>query len=141
MCQQAGSDEYTVLNENRQTTLATRVRIAGTSQSRRRGLLDFEKLHDDAGLWITPCEAIHTFGMRMPVDVIFLDQEYRVTKLHYQLRPARIAVCLHAHSVLEVAVGATSRSATTVGDRLRFLRARHNPGEILRLAGHYPSGE
>jgi uncharacterized membrane protein (UPF0127 family) len=112
--------EYTVLNEDRGSIVAKRVRVAGTSGARREGLLKISNMDVEAGLWIAPCEAIHTFGMRMPLDVLFLDRELRVRKIRYGLKPGRIAVCLRADSVLELAAGAVSRSTTSLGDRLKF---------------------
>jgi uncharacterized membrane protein (UPF0127 family) len=58
--------------------------------------------------------------MKMPIDAIFLDHKLRVKKLHSELRPRRISVCISASSVLELQAGAISRSATQVGDRLTF---------------------
>lgn len=113
--------EYTVLNQDRGSTLAKRVRVAGTSRARRDGLLRISNLDIEAGLWIAPCEAIHTFGMRMPLDILFLDRKWRVRKIRYALKPGRIAVCLQADSVLELAAGAISRSATGLGDRLLMI--------------------
>ncbi len=94
--------------------------MAGTSGARRKGLLGVETLAEGAGLWIAPCEAIHTFGMKAPLGVVFLDKHFRVRKLVARLRPGRIAICLTASSVLELQCEAVARSGTLVGDRLRF---------------------
>jgi uncharacterized membrane protein (UPF0127 family) len=109
------------LNQDRGSILAKRVRVAGTSRARRNGLLRISDLDVEAGLWIAPCEAIHTFGMRIPLDILFLDREWRVRKIHYALQPRRIAVCLRARSVLELAAGALSGSSTGLGDRLLMI--------------------
>ena len=111
---------YTVRNRDRQSTLATQVTIAGTSRERRAGLKARAVLSSDAGLWIAPCEAIHTFGMRMAIDAVFLDQNFRVRKIRSSIAPRKIAFCIRAHSVLELAAGAASRSLTCTGDQLEF---------------------
>lgn len=113
---------YTVRNRDRQSTLATRVTIAGTSRERRIGLKGHAALPSDAGLWIAPCEAIHTFGMRMAIDAVFLDQNFRVRKIRSGIPPRRIAFSIRAHSVLELAAGATAKSLTRTGDQLEFER-------------------
>lgn len=112
--------EFVVVNINRRSTVAERVSIAGTSAARRKGLLGVEDLAPGVGLWLAPCEAIHTFGMKAPIDAIFLDHDYFVRKLRVCLPPKRIAVCLFAASVLELAAGTAARTGTAVGHRLRF---------------------
>jgi uncharacterized membrane protein (UPF0127 family) len=119
-CEGTTRREYVVVNINRGSTLAHRVCIAGSSSSRRKGLLGIERLPQGAGLWIAPCEAIHTFGMKMPIDAIFLDQDFQVRKLRSHLPPSRISLCLAAASVLELEAGTAARTCTAVGHRLRF---------------------
>ena len=117
---QAPPMTYSVFNKNRGRNIATRVSVAGTSQARRQGLLGEKLINLEAGLWIAPCEAIHTFGMKVIIDVIFLDRHGRVSKLVHNLKPRRIAICLKADSVLELASGNVAQSETRVGDQLQF---------------------
>lgn len=119
-CQNRTSREYVVVNINRGLPLAQRVRVASDSVTRRKGLLGIERLSNGAGLWIAPCEAIHTFGMKMPIDAIFLDRRLQVRKLRSCLPPGRISFCLSAASVLELAAGSAALTGTKVGDRLKF---------------------
>jgi uncharacterized protein len=113
-------DHFHVLNETRGTRVAANVVLAGTSASRRKGLLGKDAMSPESGLWITPCEAVHTFWMRFPIDVVFLNREKKVVKLVRGVKPWRIAVCLRAHSVLELESGAIDRARISHGDRLRF---------------------
>jgi uncharacterized protein len=119
-CSDINEGEYVVFNLDRGLTVAERVCVAGDSARRRTGLLGIESLPSGAGLWIAPCEAIHTFGMKMAIDAIFLDRKFHVKKLRTYLPPRRISLCLSADSVLEVAAGTVARSNTVVGDRLTF---------------------
>lgn len=112
--------EYTVINETRNCTVASRVRRALTSATRRKGLLGVTHLDENAGLWIVPCEAVHTLFMRIPIDVVFLDRSGRVKKIRPHLRAWRMSLCLSGRSVLELAAGAVERSGTHVGDSLIF---------------------
>jgi uncharacterized membrane protein (UPF0127 family) len=132
-CPTTAPREYVVINLDRNATLAERVSVAGTSAARRKGLLGIRALTNGAGLWISPCEAIHTFGMRMPIDAIFLDRHFQVRKLRTHLPPSRISLCITAASVLELEAGTALRTGTTVGDRLRFERCVGQ--EILGLQG------
>lgn len=119
-CSETTEREYVVFNVDRKLTVAERVRVAGNSAARRKGLLGIDSLPAGAGLWIAPCEAIHTFGMKMPIDAIFIDRKFRVRKLRPYLAPSRVSICISADSVLELAAGTVARTRTVLGDRLRF---------------------
>jgi uncharacterized membrane protein (UPF0127 family) len=109
-----------VRNETRNTILATAADVADTSAKRRVGLLKKEKLEPGEGLWITPCESVHTFFMRFAIDLVYLDRKKRVRKVRHAVPPWRISSCLAAHSVLELPAGAAAESGTQPGDRLVF---------------------
>ena len=102
----------------RKRTLATHIQSANNSAQRRRGLLDATELDPDAGLWINPCEAVHTFGMRISLDALFLDSQLRVRKISANLRPNRISFCLVASSVLELRAGSAAAWGTERGYQL-----------------------
>ncbi len=117
---ETASLEYTVLNVERGLSIATRVHIAGSSSARRQGLLGVGTLETGSGMWIAPCEAIHTFGMKIPIDAIFLDREFQIKKLVAQLAPRRISICARASSVLELQGGTIVQTGTKVGDHLKI---------------------
>jgi uncharacterized protein len=112
-------------NKTRQTFLATQMRLANTHLSRLRGLMAVSPhrfLHGQA-LWIMPCHGVHTWFMRFPVDVIYLDSENTVVHLEESLRPWRFApVRMDADSVIEVPAHTIFNSGTRLGDKfeLRF---------------------
>lgn len=88
------------------TTVAERAGVADTSSSRRRGLLGTDALPQGEGLLIVPCRQVHTFGMRYPIDAVFLDDEYRVLRVVRSLRPHRLGPLVwRARAVLELPAG------------------------------------
>ena len=105
-----------VINLTRETEIAGRVQLAGEGPHRRKGLLGRERLDRGEGLWIVPCEAVHTFWMRFPIDLIYLDRKHRVTKTRSNVGPWRLSACLRANSVIELAAGAVGESGTRPGD-------------------------
>ncbi|MGC8792016.1 MAG: DUF192 domain-containing protein [Bryobacteraceae bacterium] len=109
-----------IRNLTKGAVLAAQAEVADTSKKRRRGLLRRESLPEGEGLWITPCEAIHTIGMKFPIDVLFLSRTRKVLKIKERMPPGRVAVCLWAHSVLELPAGTVAATATAVGDQLEF---------------------
>ncbi len=111
---------YTVANETRNTTIGRDVLLANSSEERRAGLLKQDSLAEGCGLWIIPCEGIHTFFMRFAIDVIFLDKQNRVRKIRPALRPWRLSACITAKSVLELPAGTAQQTQTELGDQLVF---------------------
>ncbi len=111
---------YQLYNLDRAVTVLRLVRIAGRSQDRRKGLLGVTDLELESGLWICPCEAVHTFGMRIALDVLFLDRAYRVKKIAHRVQANRIAFCFSASSVVELGAGLVSSTGTRVNDQLEF---------------------
>ena len=109
-----------VRNQSRNTLLADRADIADTSAKRRTGLLKHASLEPGEGLWLAPCEAVHTIGMRFPIEVLLLKRKKKVLKIKNQMKRGRMSVCLRAHSVLELPSGAAAAAQTVAGDQLEF---------------------
>ena len=112
-----------VSNLTRKTVLATRTEVADQGAKRRRGLLGREQLQAGEGLWILPCEAVHTFGMQFPIDLVYLDRKNRVKKIRRDVPPCRLSACFSAHSVLELASGTINDTQTKCGDTIEFSAA------------------
>ena len=109
-----------IRNRDRGTILAESADVADTSAKRRTGLLKHSKLDPGQGLWIAPCESVHSFGMKFAIDVVYLDRKKKVRKIRKNMVPRRISACLTANSVLELPVGVIEASRTEPGDQLEF---------------------
>jgi uncharacterized membrane protein (UPF0127 family) len=109
-----------VANLTRGTVLATRLEVADSGPKRNKGLLGRKGLGDGEGLWITPCESVHTFFMQFPIDLVYLDRKNRIRKVCDSVPPWRISVCLSAHSILELPPGTIRNTRTEAGDTLEF---------------------
>ena len=110
----------TVRNITRDSLLGERVEIAGNNVKRSKGLLGRKELPPGEGMWIIPCEAVHTFFMQFPIDLIYLDRKLRVRKIRSNVKAWRISACLSAHSVLELPAGTIQETQTQRGDLLEF---------------------
>ena len=111
-----------VENVTRGVSLGDSVDVADTSSKRRTGLLKHSNLTSGQGLWIVPCEAVHTFGMKFPIDVAFLSRKRKILKVRKEMPRRRFAICIRAHSVLELPAGVLAASGTLAGDQLEFVR-------------------
>jgi uncharacterized membrane protein (UPF0127 family) len=112
-----------VLNVTRGTVLATRLEAARTGPARRKGLLGREGLLPGEGLWIVPCESVHTFFMRFPIDLVYLDRKNCIRKVRSAVGPWRASACLAAHSILELPAGTVRETRTERWDTVEIVPA------------------
>lgn len=66
-------------------------------------------------LWLSPCSAVHTFGMRFPIDVLFVDGRCTVIHVVHALEPMRAARCRGACATIELRAGLAAALAVSVG--------------------------
>jgi hypothetical protein len=71
-------------------------------RSRSLGLALLRRERAGSGLLIPRCRSAHTFGMRFPIDMLFLDDEGRVIELRRAVPPCRVRYCPGATAVLEL---------------------------------------
>ncbi len=109
-----------IRNSSKQVVLGDSITVADTAATRRAGLLQRQGLAQGEGLWIVPCEAIHTFGMPFPIDVMFINRDKRVTKIVPHMKRSRIAMSWRARSVIELPAGTAEKTRTEVGDKLEI---------------------
>lgn len=107
-------------NQTRGVVLGESIQVADSGATRRTGLLKHDRLDPGEGLWIVPCEAVHTFFMKFPIDLVYVDKRRKVRKVRNAVPPWRFSGCLVAHSVLELPAGTAERTGTQVGDELAF---------------------
>ncbi|AKU91824.1 DUF192 domain-containing protein [Vulgatibacter incomptus] len=117
-------DRFEAWNETRGTALALRARRASSVSSRLRGLLGEASFEPGDGLHIVPCNSIHTFFMRFPIDVLFLDAHGKAIRALQDIPPWRATrIHLAARTVLELPAGTLRSTGTLAGDSIA-LRAR-----------------
>ena len=107
------------VNNTSGKVLAEVLILADTLLARMRGLLGKNALVSGEGLWIKPCKGVHTFGMRFPIDVLFLDRQLRVIAVSKSMPPNRLTrIHFKAASVLELPSGTAELTATVTGDMI-----------------------
>jgi hypothetical protein len=109
-----------ITNKTRKTLLGDAISVANTSATRRTGLLKHTGLGRGEGLWITPCESVHTFFMKFPIDLVYLDRKRIVKKVRDAMPAWRMSVCFSAHSIIELPAGVVKETGTAAGDELEF---------------------
>jgi len=94
--------------------------VADHLVARMRGLLGRSDLPQGEGMLLRPAGSVHTFFMRFPIDVVFLNEENEVVKVVHRLAPWRAAGMKGARSVLELASGEAESRGIEVGSTMQF---------------------
>ena len=115
-----------LVNQRTREIVASTVEVAGTRQSRRRGLLGRDHLDASAAMMLVPCAAVHTAFMRFPIDVVVIDRKGFAVKIIRDVRPWSIVAAMHGHAVIEMAAGALKRHPVWLGDRLTLITRRQD---------------
>ena len=103
------------------TPVAAEVALARSFWSRLVGLLGRTGLAPQAGMVFERCQAVHTMGMRFPIDLVFVDRAWRVVHLRSRVIPGRfVGPVRKAWGVVELAPGTISRTGLQEGDQLRL---------------------
>ncbi len=114
------SSMIAVVNVTRSVVLATRATLALSGVARARGLLGRTGMDGGEGLIIRPCKGVHSFGMRFPIDVAYVNEAGAVVRVLAPLLPNRAGpVAWNASWLVELPEGVLQRSGTVPGDRLQ----------------------
>ncbi len=119
---------WEVHNTTKGICLCAEAIVADTFCRRGVGLLLRKDWSGLDGLLLVPCASIHTLGMRMHLDVCFLDSRMRVVKVRHGLGPWKLASGgPGARYTLELPAGRLDATGTEAGDLL-CLRKRAEEG-------------
>jgi uncharacterized membrane protein (UPF0127 family) len=95
-----------------------RCEVPKSSFARARGLLGRSGLEPGDGMLIDAAPSVHMFFMRFPIDVVFLDRDWKVVRVVHRLRPWRVVGARRAVAALELPAGAAAEAGIEEGDVL-----------------------
>jgi hypothetical protein len=108
-----------IINTTKDTLLAEDAQVADTFFKKASGLLGKKEFSKGQALILRRCNCIHTFFMRFPIDVVFVDKNNRIIKTLANFKPFRISgIYFRANLVIELPYGTLGASATSVADIL-----------------------
>lgn len=108
-----------ITNRKNGRLLAEHCDVAGSFLKRFKGLMGKKSLVKGQGLLILPCNSIHMFFMRFPIDAVFLDKNNKIVRIEKNLKPWSVSKpVFRVNSVLELPSGAVSETGTETGDTL-----------------------
>jgi uncharacterized protein len=95
--------------------------VASRPLARMRGLLGRSGLDPGEGIYIVPSPSVHTWFMRFPIDVVFVDRDLVVTKVVPELAPWRMTGSRGARATFELRAGEAAARGVEVGSRLELV--------------------
>jgi uncharacterized membrane protein (UPF0127 family) len=102
--------------------LASNVRPAKTFWRRTIGLIGQRTVTSNEGLWIDQCSIVHTMGMHVPIDILFIDRQGYVLRIARSVKPnTSYVACALAHSVVETGAAGDLGHDVLVGDQLALV--------------------
>jgi len=106
---------------NAKNLIISNCKIADNFVLRILGLLPYKTLSENEGLLLKPSNSIHTFFMRMTIDVIFIDKNNKIIKIYHEVKPFRILpIHLNSRCVIETAGGICKMKNLQKGDIISF---------------------
>ena len=109
-----------IINMRTNEIILDDLQTADTFLTRFRGLMGVKAIAKNMGLRIAPCNSVHCFFMRFPIDVIFLDKQNQVIHIQKNMKPGSISpIIKKAKSVIE-ANADTLSTVLELGDKLAF---------------------
>lgn len=83
---------------------------------RLRGLIGRES---GLSLLLTPCAQVHTFCMKVPLDLVYLDRDNTVLRIDENVKPGRMCKAVQScRRVLELPAGTIEQYHIKENDRL-----------------------
>lgn len=110
-----------LFNRTKAVPISRKLSFAVERRDRRRGLIGVEEMKSDEAYVFPGCRQIHTFGMRFPIDVVFLDRSFKVVRIYPELKPGSITgIAFRWGTVIELKGGVCTKTNTTKGDILEL---------------------
>lgn len=123
-----------------------RIRVADTWPRRVRGLLGRASPKAGEGLLITRCKSVHTLGMAYPIDIVYLDRDWRIVGVVHSVRPGCFRVATPPRrsgvtQVLELGDREAARLGLQTGMRLQSHGFSELFGTIVQEAAKHPDSD
>ncbi|MFB6843404.1 DUF192 domain-containing protein [Streptomyces sp. NPDC056373] len=114
-----GRGELVVHGGDEEPFLRVPLEIAGSYRARTKGLLGRDSI--DGAILLSPANSVHTFRMRMPIDVAYLDRRLRVIAVR-TMRPGLLGMPrLRARHVVEAEAGVMREWGVREGTRVEVV--------------------
>lgn len=111
-----------IKNATKGTVLAAHAGQTRSFFGRLKGLLGERGLSSGQALVIWKCRSVHMFGMRFPIDVVFINRLSKVIRIFPNLKPWSFSSFIPASvAAIELPAGTAAITHTKPGDQLIFV--------------------
>jgi PilZ domain len=131
--------KYCVYNQTRECFLSLGVTVADASSGHLYQLIERLSVNTDSGLWLTPYRGLPPAKGISPIDLVYLDSEYRVIQEVESFPTSKAELLDHAASALVLPVHTIYSSQTQPGDQLVICVANEMERRLERLSGSFTS--
>ena len=102
--------------------ISSNIKTADSFFKKLFGLIFSAPLQESEGLLIDNCNSIHTFWMRYPIDVLFLDSNNKVIRYFENLKPFRMTPFIKgAIKAVELKSGTVRACPIKIGGCLKLM--------------------
>ncbi len=112
---------YNLINKSKGNCLALQAQVADNFLLRLKGLMFRKVISSQEALILYHAPSIHTFFMRFPLDLVFLDKKMQVIKIYRTLEPNRVVFCSSAYLAIELPPDKISQKGLEIGDVLELM--------------------
>jgi len=109
---------YNLYNKSKNCLIAAKALIADNFLLRFKGLMFRDSIGEEEALIFYQTPSIHTFFMRFPIEVVFLNQKLQVVKIYEELRPGKVVFSASSSIAIELPAHKTSKQTLEIGDIL-----------------------
>jgi len=110
--------KYVILSENKENIVCREAKVADTFFSRLMGFMFKKSIGHEEALIFYNATSIHSFFMKFPIDIVFLDKNKQIIRICRALRPWKVVFCLKSHITIELPADKASQNCLKVGDFL-----------------------
>lgn len=98
------------------------VEIPAGFMGRLKGLIGRESLGPDSCVYFEFCRSVHTFFMKFPIDVVFLDRDFTIVQIEKSVPPGTFVFCKNLEGIhaIETKGDCFGNTGAEIGDMLQF---------------------
>ena len=111
---------YDLFNKSKNCLIASKALVADSFFLRLKGLMFRKSIDEEEALIFYHTPSIHTFFMRFPIEVVFLNQKMQVVEIYEELGPKRVVFSTSASIAVELPARKTSEETLEIGDILEL---------------------